>query len=586
MSRVFRLRLPVVLLLFWTVTTVPIVLLWLLTVFATHEQLTNTWIEERAHYLARAILTDDVGKQMPNPQALTNVLRQKAGVLELQIAIFDEGGRTLAATTPLLDHATAELPEVQLCRRSGRPVVRWMEARSGDHLRWIAAFPMSQLSSPAVLWLEQEIPLSSSALSSTILWSGLRTIGLGSVLGAVAWLIAGEWLSRTIGRFSPDRLAQNCSTSLPPWCPLEIAHLVQQWNEYAVHRENDRQTLRQIQMEFEAVLDHLLDGILILDRSGRGQKWNRQAARLLRFPPQLSPGQLVLSERIRHPAFSPWWEQVLSGEAPAPLRISHESPEQHLELRAAPFPVDGVGEMHYLVVIRDITRTEVLDRVRRDFVANVSHELKTPLTTMRGFLETLLEGAIEEPEQARHFTQIVLEQTERLERIVDDLLVLTRLDSDRDQPVERQNVKASALIQGALDQCQLAAERKNMTLKTEVSVDPNLNVNPRLFQMAIVNLIDNAIKYSDPGKTITLRVEMQEEEILFSVADEGWGIESRHLPRIFERFYRVDPGRSRELGGTGLGLSIVKHVAQVHGGYVTVTSEVGRGSTFTIHLPK
>jgi two-component system phosphate regulon sensor histidine kinase PhoR len=123
-------------------------------------------------------------------------------------------------------------------------------------------------------------------------------------------------------------------------------------------------------------------------------------------------------------------------------------------------------------------------------------------------------------------------------------------------------------------------------LKTEVSVDPNLNVNPRLFQMAIVNLIDNAIKYSDPGKTITLRVEMQEEEILFSVADEGWGIESRHLPRIFERFYRVDPGRSRELGGTGLGLSIVKHVAQVHGGYVTVTSEVGRGSTFTIHLPK
>mgnify|MGYP001252788513 CR=1 FL=1 len=586
MSRLFRLRLPLVLLAFWAVTTVPIVLFWLFTISATHERLVDAWIEERAHYLARTVLADDTGKQMTDLQALTNALRQKAAMLELQLAIFDAGGRVLTTTVPLLENPSAEPPEIQLCRNTGRPVVRWLDARSGGHLRWVAAFPISQLSPPAVLWLEQEIPLSSATLSDTILWSGLRSIGVGSLLGAVGWFLAGGWLSRTIGRLLPERLAQSRSISLPPWCPQEIVQLAQQWNAYAIQRENERQALRRIQMEFEAVLEHLLDGILITDREGRGEKWNLPAAQLLRLPPHLSPGQVVLSERIRHPAFLPWWERVVSGEASPPLRLSHESPEQHLELRAVPLCLDDSGQSRYLVVIRDVTRTEVLDRVRRDFVANVSHELKTPLTTMKGFLETLLDGAIEEPEQARHFTQIVLEQTERLERIVDDLLVLTRLDSERDQPLERQQVTASTLIQGAIEQCQFAAERKNMTLKTEIGVDPHLNVNSRLFQMAIVNLIDNAIKYSDPGKTITLRVEMNEQEILFSVTDEGWGIEGRHLPRIFERFYRVDPGRSRELGGTGLGLSIVKHVAQVHGGYVTVTSEVGRGSTFTIHLPK
>ncbi|WP_095414784.1 ATP-binding protein [Thermogutta terrifontis] len=586
MFRLSRLRLPFVLLTFWAVTTVPIALIWLLTSPATHEQLVNMWIEERAHYLARTILPDETAKQMTDLQALTNVLRQKAGALELQLAIFDAGGRVLVATTPGITRAATEPSEVQLCRNSGRPVFRWQEVRSGGHLRCVAAFPVTALSAPAVLWLEQEIPLSSANLSGTILWSGLRSIGWGSLLGAMGWLVVGLWVDRVLAGLSPEKLVKERGPSVPRWYPQEIVQLAQQWRDYTVQRENERKRLRQIQAELEAVLEHLADGILILDREGRGQKWNQQAAQLLRFPPHLSPGQLILSERIRHPAFPPWWQRVLSGEASPPLRLTHEFPEQHLELRAVPLRFDDTGDVHFLVVVRDVTRTEVLDRVRRDFVANVSHELKTPLTTMKGFLETLLDGAIEEPDQARHFTQIVFEQTERLERIVDDLLVLTRLDSATDQPLERQQVKASALIQGAIEQCQLAAERKNMTLKAEIVTDPDLDVNPRLFQMAIVNLIDNAIKYSDPGKTITVRVEMQDKEILFSVIDEGWGIESRHLPRIFERFYCVDPGRSRELGGTGLGLSIVKHVAQVHGGYVTVTSEVGRGSTFTIHLPK
>jgi two-component system phosphate regulon sensor histidine kinase PhoR len=271
---------------------------------------------------------------------------------------------------------------------------------------------------------------------------------------------------------------------------------------------------------------------------------------------------------------------------PQELFLHSEELGQHLEIRGNELKAPDNRVRGFLIIIRDMTRAWQADRVRRDFVANVSHELRTPLTSMKGFLETLLDGAIDDPAQAIRFVKIVHEQTERLESIVNDLLTLARLESESEQPIARESVRVDELVAGVVDACRLLAEQRSMRIHCETPNDLIVNVNSRLFHQALVNLLDNAIKYSDPGKEIRISVRREAAEVIFEVEDQGWGIEARHLPRIFERFYRVDPSRSRQLGGTGLGLAIVKHVAQIHGGRVTVDSRVGVGTIFRIYLPE
>lgn len=225
-----------------------------------------------------------------------------------------------------------------------------------------------------------------------------------------------------------------------------------------------------------------------------------------------------------------------------------------------------------------------LETVRSDFVANVSHELKTPITSIKGFVETLLSDDWNHDPDTLRFLEIVSQQAGRLNAIIDDLLTLSRLEQ-KDGHVMREPTLLAPVLENAGHLCQLQAKGKNITLQMECPNDLIPTVNALLLEQAVVNLIINAIKYSDPDKTIRIMGEQQGEQVVLSVKDEGFGIEQGHLDRLFERFYRVDTARSRTLGGTGLGLSIVKHIAQVHNGSVTVESTLGKGSTFTLLLP-
>jgi len=228
-----------------------------------------------------------------------------------------------------------------------------------------------------------------------------------------------------------------------------------------------------------------------------------------------------------------------------------------------------------------------LENLRQDFVANVSHELKTPIATVKSYVETLLDGAQHDPDDLDRFLKIVLKQNDRLAAIVDDLLTLSRLQSaPASQQLALNQQDACGLLQTSSDICQTRADAKSIQIKLNCIPPVDIMVDESLMTQALVNLLDNAIKYSTDNTIITLSAVVDEDQVHLSVSDQGPGIAEEHIPRLFERFYRVDKSRSRRIGGTGLGLAIVKHIANTHGGQVSVANNGGAGCCFSISLPK
>ena len=221
--------------------------------------------------------------------------------------------------------------------------------------------------------------------------------------------------------------------------------------------------------------------------------------------------------------------------------------------------------------------------MRKDFVANVSHELRTPITLIQGFVETLKEDGIHS-QDAEKFLDIINTHSKRLIRIIEDLLTLSKLEQDQDLDKKIENLYI--ILNTSINHCLPKAEKKKIDIVLQCSKDIEINANAPLLEQAVINLIDNAIKFSPENKRIYIEVHSSFKEWGISVRDEGTGIDAEYLPFLFQRFYRVDKARSRNLGGTGLGLSIVKHIAKAHHGHVNVESQIGKGSTFWIYLPK
>lgn len=269
-------------------------------------------------------------------------------------------------------------------------------------------------------------------------------------------------------------------------------------------------------------------------------------------------------------------KRALQGTA---RRLEIALPRRNLVARLVPLLR---GEV--LLVMRDVTEARRAEAARRDFVANASHELRTPVSAVAAAAETLLDGALDDPAQARHFVEVIARHAERLARLTRDLLDLSRIES-REWPIALAPVKLAPLAQGVLDLFASSAEEKRLVLAREVPSELSALADARALEQVLVNLVDNAVKYTPAGGKITVGAAEDGPAVVLSVADTGPGIERHHLPRLFERFYRVDPGRSREAGGTGLGLAIVKHLVQAQGGEVGVDSGAG-GSRFWVRVSR
>jgi two-component system phosphate regulon sensor histidine kinase PhoR len=224
--------------------------------------------------------------------------------------------------------------------------------------------------------------------------------------------------------------------------------------------------------------------------------------------------------------------------------------------------------------------------MRKDFAANVSHEIKTPLTAIKGFVETLMSGAVNHPEEAARFLGIIEKNTNRLNAIIDDLMKLSLIEQKTDKKeILLENRPLIPILKSACQVCQPMADEKAIQILLSCEETLSMNLNAALIEQAFVNLLDNAIKYSGPDSSIEIEAKQINAEVVILFRDHGIGIASEHLPRLFERFYRADPSRSRKLGGTGLGLAIVKHIVNAHGGRITVESTPGKGSEFIIYIP-
>lgn len=332
--------------------------------------------------------------------------------------------------------------------------------------------------------------------------------------------------------------------------------------------------------EVATLLDAISEAILQVDGDGRIVRANPEARKLLRLD-RGTIGQPVTT-RLRHADLRMLLGQAIRGEAVDSREVTLD--DRRLLVSARPLPAAVGSRPGAVVAFVDLTEIRRLESVRRDFVANVSHELKTPLTSIRGYAETLLNDDLP-PDLQRQFLEVVHRNADRLHHIVEDLLDLSRLESGGWRP-ELQRVDVTSMVQDAWSGCQERAEARRVTF-VPPAVSPSVRADPGGLRQILVNLLENALQYTPDGGRIEVRVasEAGEDPVVLEVRDNGIGIPSDALPRIFERFYRVDPARSRAEGGTGLGLSIVRHLTESMGGDVAAESALGRGTTIRVRLP-
>jgi two-component system phosphate regulon sensor histidine kinase PhoR len=366
----------------------------------------------------------------------------------------------------------------------------------------------------------------------------------------------------------------------------EIGVLGQALNQMAQQLKETIDEVITGKSKLESVLANMVSGVIFLRQDGRVELINPAAGQILGINPILS-GSRQQVEIIRNYQLSTLIATALKmGKAIKEELLILVPHEKNVQVNITSITGREDSNLGAVVVLHDITDFRKLERMRTDFVANVSHELKTPVTSLKGYAETLLDGALDDSETAREFVKIILTESERLRILIDELLKLSRIESTAN-PVMWQKINIDALI-GSL-KVKFKPQIKERQVELEFT-RPEYQLiamgDNSMIEQVLTNLIDNAIKYSPVGGKVKMAVSEQAEGILFEVIDTGSGIPEQELKRIFERFYRVDKGRSRKLGGTGLGLAIVKHILETHGSQIKVESTLGRGSRFYFTLPK
>jgi len=334
------------------------------------------------------------------------------------------------------------------------------------------------------------------------------------------------------------------------------------------------------------VLASMNEGVLAVDRSELIIRLNSTAAGMFGRKVEYALGRSI-QEICRHPEITRLTQEVLGDGSSRQCEIQLGGRNGRvLQIHASSLVNREGRRLGALLVFSDITELRRLETMRRDFVANVSHELKTPVTSIKGFTETLLDDPRPGPDEQDRFLEIINKQTNRLENIISDLLSLSRLEEEnRTGNLELVDLSISQMLDRVIRDLESRNPEAAGRLEIRCAEGLRAPINAPLLEQAVGNLVGNALKYSPEGTPVTITCEKEEGFVAIHVTDRGPGIQAEHLPRIFERFYRVDKARSRRMGGTGLGLAIVKHITQIHGGQASVQSTPGRGSTFTLTLP-
>lgn len=423
-----------------------------------------------------------------------------------------------------------------------------------------------------------EIEITDRPLRRALLWGSLTAFCIAILIAAAASQYVG-WRLQRIVSFA-ERVADGDLTArIASPSTDEIGQVATALNKTTRRVEESFDRVKTSQRELETLLNSMQDAVIAVGPDGRVQWANRGMDRLLQRSPRLNA---PLIDSVRDPDFLAAIQEAAREHVVTSARSNTITPGRTFDVTAAPMPGGGA-----VAVLRDLTETERMEKTRRDFIANVSHELRTPLTSIQGYTETLLDSPLADS-HVREFLEIIRKNAARMSRLTEDLLTLARVESG-EQRFDIQKVSAEELLQDALESFREVARSYGVELIVENIVgDVNLNADREAVHQIFSNLIENALKYAASGKKIILgarAVSGSSRGIELFVRDFGPGISSEHVPRLFERFYRVDKARSRESGGTGLGLAIAKHIMLAHGGTIRAESDLNHGSTFLFVLP-
>jgi two-component system phosphate regulon sensor histidine kinase PhoR len=580
------------------------------------------WLRQLPYYLAAFVLTAGLLGWLANSAVkrivMAQVVSDLAARTELVKRLVESGapsdsadwdaickylGRTTATRITLIHGdgrvwADSDADPLKTENHSDRPeFIQALREGLGTSIRYsptlglpmvYVASPVKEIGSTSSGVVRVAVPL--SAVQSRIDLFQRMTAPAAAIfallLALYTWVLVGRYrrplqnISDAAQRFASGEMSHRLNTGIS----AEFRDLAVALNETAAGLENRIATITLQRNQLESVLTSMVEGVIAVDREQRLLMVNRAAAGMLAIDPSPALGRL-LSETTRNPDLTRFTERLMRERRTIETELIIGD-DRHFQTHGTPL-IDASGrDFGALVVMNDVTKLKRLETIRRDFAANVSHEMRTPLTAVKGFVETLQDGAIADPDAAHRFLDIIARHIDRLNATIEDLLQLARIELDVEtSQIELTPASVKTVLEDAVRTIADKADEKKIPVQLDCADDLTASLNPPLLERAVTNLIDNAINHSESGRPVKVMARMEKDEVVLQVIDQGCGIAARHQPRLFERFYRVDTDRSRKLGGTGLGLALVKHITLAHRGRVSVSSKPGEGSTFRIHLP-
>ena len=490
-----------------------------------------------------------------------------------------------------------EEPQV-MDNHSNRPeIISAIEGKTGTAIRYSNTLNKEMLYLARLYSISNSEVVIRTSLPDESLSTTLRSLQKRLIYGGLVILLIGTVLSYIISKTianpiikltdQVDRLRiGNLREKITIKGTREIDILTSSFNDLAKQLADRIDSITLQSNDQKAILSSMIEGIIATDNKGIVKRINPAAISIL----NIDKGGIVgkqLQKLINNVDIKEYFERFLNKRDSGIKEITIPANRyQVIRLYGVELEDNDSNRIGSLFVLSDISQIKKLERIRQDFVANVSHELKTPITTIKGFVETLEAVKIKDKKTIRKYLNFIGKNTDRMNTIISDLLELSRLEQqeyDTSEALKEHELKI--VLESAIQECEYQAEKKSIELILDCDSNIKIPIDIGLMTQAIINLIDNAIHYSEKKSTVKITSKKIKNSVHISVTDEGPGIEAKHLARLFERFYRVDKSRSRKHGGTGLGLAIVKHIANIHKGNVSVESVVGNGSTFTIIIP-
>lgn len=545
-------------------------------------------LEIRACLIRQHLVRDDM---LRDRRSLTAAVRPLSRSCGTRVTIIDPSGTVLADSDadPSGMENHADRPEFRRAIAGQVGAARRYSPTLRRTMVYVAV-PIPDAHRPEAVIRVSKAAVAIDARPTVVYTEIALAVAATAIIAGLASFLAARGVSIPLRRLrdAADKLAAGDLTARAPLADTEeFAGLADTLNSMASRLDEQMRSSAQQGREQQAILAGMKEGVVAVGADDRILILNPTAEQLLGVTMDSVRGKTV-QEAIRHPGLQRFFEMAYASEVPSVEEIVLRGRDERLLQATGSALVDAGGKrIGALVVLNDVTQTRRLENLRRDFVANVSHELKTPITSIKGFVETLRDGAIDDPEKAREFLEIVARQADRLNAIIEDLLALSAIEQRAEAAeIPRERERILTIVEAAVVGLESRARLTGVAVNVECPPDLEADVNAPLLEQAITNLLDNAIKYSPSGSTVNVTAQFADGEVAIHVADTGPGIEPEHIPRLFERFYRVDKARSRKQGGTGLGLAIVKHIVQAHGGRTGVKSAPGQGSVFSIYLPR